>query len=63
MIPARTQESRWLAIGLNAFFLLLAGVLVGRDAFHEALLSKRMRFAAGFGFCCGVLTDRLILHR
>ena len=61
--PERRQESRRLAVSLNALLLVAAGVLVGRDAFHEALLSKRMRFAAGFGFFCGVVADRLILNR
>ena len=62
MLPERRQESRRLAISLNAGLLLIAGVFVGRDALLEALFSKRTRFAAAFGFLGGALVDRFILH-
>ena len=58
MIPDRTQESRRLAIGLNAGLILLALALVGRDALVEALLSKRVRVTAALCLGLGVLIGR-----
>ena len=58
MIPNRPQESRRLAIGLNAGLFVIALFLVGRDALAEALLSKRVRFTAALCLGLGVLIGR-----